>query len=84
MVVERAAPTASLRRSDAQNQPFQSHSPEQIEVFQPFHHVRPLVYQHVAEFDFADVGTTKPSAKIDISDEGKFCLRSQSGVEAKL
>ena len=58
MVVERVAPTASRCPSNAQNQPFQSHRPEQIEVFQPFHHVRPVVCQHVAEFDFADVGTT--------------------------
>ncbi len=64
MVVERAAPRASPRRSDAQNQPFQSHRPEQIEVFQPFHHVRPLVYQHIVEFDFADGGTTNPFSSI--------------------
>ncbi len=49
---------ASRRRSGAQNQPLQSRRPEQIEAFQPFHHVRPLIYQHVVEFDFADAWAT--------------------------
>ena len=52
-----------------QNRGFNSRSPQQVQIIQPFHDVCPLLHEHAVEFDFADARATKCSRRSIVTDD---------------